>query len=459
MADYSFVIDNTFQPFSMQEMLVPFSAYKDAFEKTEETYNELTDKADAFKYLSKTLPKGSKARDIYEGYANDLKTQADDLGSYGLTMGNRRALSSLRRRYTGEIGRLVKADEALKEEKALRKQLNAQDSSRLYALDNLSIDDFLDGGNPNLYSVSGKELYTRGANIGKAYSSRVFNVGDKGSTLAGMYRDFVSANGYSPELINAFRNDMSKIPELRDAADALLVELGVNQNLTGINLERARKSVINGIIDNAIYTENHNPVRDVSVPSWTEKVQADQGQQSINLQKDKFNFKKQQYKDNLAINGITRNKDGSLSYDETKVLGSGSTKTSKSTRNTNTNTILSSPVAIGASTGKAYNIEDIKDSATYLSSSDRTALVNKYGDIANDRLKNTIEGGDLSDYEIQIVKNGTLLEKNYFSPDTKAEEDIYILTPKNHYNDTQSVKSTTPTRSTGGTGGTNDEPH
>ena len=50
--NYSYVIDNSFQPFSMQEMLVPFSAYKEAYEKSEEQYNELSEKADKFKYLS-----------------------------------------------------------------------------------------------------------------------------------------------------------------------------------------------------------------------------------------------------------------------------------------------------------------------------------------------------------------------------------------------------------------------
>ena len=36
MANYSFVIDSSFKPFSMQEMLVPFQMYKDTFEKTED---------------------------------------------------------------------------------------------------------------------------------------------------------------------------------------------------------------------------------------------------------------------------------------------------------------------------------------------------------------------------------------------------------------------------------------
>lgn len=285
MADYSFVVSPTFNPFSMQEMLVPLSAYKDAFEKSEEQYDTLSQGADKFKYLSETLPEGSKARQIYEGYANDLRAQAEDLAHNGLTMGNRRALTSLKRRYQGEMGRILQADEAMREEKKLRQSLGAQDTSLLYANDNLNIDDFLDGNNPNLYRISGNELYTRGAAAGKAASSRIFSAGDAGSTLNGYYRDYVQKLGYSPETIRKFYEDMSTIPELQMAADAILEERGVNQNLSGYNLRRARQSVINGMIDGAVYQENHSPQRDLGVLTPMEQNQMDMQQKQFNLSK------------------------------------------------------------------------------------------------------------------------------------------------------------------------------
>lgn len=288
MPDYSFVVSPSFNPFSMQEMLVPFSAYKDAFEKSEEQYDTLTQGADKFKYLSETLPEGSKARQIYEGYANDLRAQAEDLAHNGLTMGNRRALTSLKRRYQGEMGRILQADEAMREEKKLRQSLGAQDTSLLYANDNLNIDDFLDGNTPNLYRISGNELYTRGAAAGKAASSRIFSVGDAGSTLNGYYRDYVQKMGYSPETIRKFYEDMSTIPELQRAADAILEERGVNENLSGYNLRRARQSVINGMIDGAVYQENHSPQRDLGVMTPMEQNQIDMQQKQFNLSKSQL---------------------------------------------------------------------------------------------------------------------------------------------------------------------------
>ena len=283
--NYSFVVDSSFRPFSMQEMVAPLVAYKDAYEKSEEAFSELTNKADKFKYLSETLPEGSRSRQIYEGYANELNKQAVDLAQNGLSMGNRRALTNLKRRYQGEIGRLATADEAMQKEKELRRTMSAKDSSMLYATDNLNIDDFLDNNTPNLYNISGTELYTRGAAAGKAASSRIYSAGDEGSTLNGYYRKWVERNGYSADSINAFRANASAIPELQQAADAILAERGVLDNLSGNNLERARQSVLNGIIDGAVYSEKVNPVRDPGVMSLAERRADSRAQQSLNMQK------------------------------------------------------------------------------------------------------------------------------------------------------------------------------
>lgn len=346
--NYSYVVDSTFQPFNMQEMLVPFSAYKDAFEKSEEQYDTLSQGADKFKYLSDTLPEGSKARQIYEGYANDLRAQAEDLAHNGLTMGNRRALTSLKRRYHGEMGRILQADEAMREEKKLRRSLGAQDTSLLYANDNLNIDDFLDGNTPNLYRISGNELYTRGAAAGKAASSRVFSAGDAGSTLNGYYRDYVQKLGYSPETIRKFYEDMSTIPELQMAADAILEERGVSQNLSGYNLRRARQSVINGMIDGAVYQENHSPQRDLGVATPMEQKQ--------------FNLSKVQLDARAASMGYRVDDNGNLVVDPDRMKALKELKKSgKGAGSSNTNssegTIAKDAITITWS-GKPYSEKD-----------------------------------------------------------------------------------------------------
>jgi hypothetical protein len=265
MSDYSYVIDSSFKPFSMQEMLVPFSLYKEAYDKTEEGYNALSDKADKFRYLADTLPEGSKARQIYEGYANDLTSNAESLANEGLTMANRRSLTSLKRRYAGEIGRLDMAQEKLEKIQNLRYTMDAQDPSMIYALDNLSIDDLLDGHTPNLYGVSGSKLYERGLQIGASDSSRIWS-NPKVQQVNDYYQSLYQTNGRDPRILNAWRKDLQSIPELKESLDGTLKEFGATDNLKEANpigYERATEAVINGIINGSTYKRADNFQRDL----------------------------------------------------------------------------------------------------------------------------------------------------------------------------------------------------
>lgn len=284
--NYNFVIDSSFSPLTMQEMLVPFNTYKEVFENTKKEYDDLQQKADTFKYLSTALPEGSEARKMYEGYANDLYAKSQDFMNNGLSMGNKRGLMEMKRRYQGEIGELARADEALKKEQELRRTVAAKDPSMLYKIDNLTIDNFLNGKTPDTWGISGRELYAQAAAAGKAISSRVFSAGDGGKTLGGYFRDYVQRNGitqdqldqFRDQILNDFSAEVTTLPKFQAAARMILDAEGVTDNLSGDNLRRAQQQVVRGLLDGAIYTEAHNPTRDPGKPSASEE-------QSLQLQK------------------------------------------------------------------------------------------------------------------------------------------------------------------------------
>ena len=263
---YDFVIDSNFQPFSMQELLVPFNAYKDAYEKSEEAYIDLSSQADKFKYLSDSLPEGSKARQIYEGYANDLKAQATDLAQNGLNMANRRALTNLRRRYSGEIGMLDQAKTRLDEEMRNRNTMRSKGIQMLYADENPTIDDYLGENTPNLYGISGEDLNKTGMLIGQQMSSRQYSAGDDGSTLGGLYRRWKETKGVAD--IGAFMHS----PEVMRVVQDTLKEKGVIGNLTGNNLDRAALSLMNGIYNGIVYEESVKPIRDENVLDVRDRI-------------------------------------------------------------------------------------------------------------------------------------------------------------------------------------------
>lgn len=281
--NYSFVVSNSFKPFSMQEMLVPFTTYKEAFDTAEQSYADISNKADTFKYLSETLPEDSKARQLYEGYADTLSSAAEDLARNGLTMGNRRTLTDLKRRYAGEIGRLQKADDEMQKELEIRRQMSAKDPTQLYAQDNLSIDAFLDRKKPDLYSVSGNDLYKMGAQAGQSASSRMYQ-NTQINDLNKYYQETIQRMGYDPALLAQWRTDLEAIPEFNQAVNDILKAQGVSDHLTGINYERAKQNVINGMMDGAIYKEARNTVQNQGVLTAAQAAQNARALDSLNLQ-------------------------------------------------------------------------------------------------------------------------------------------------------------------------------
>ena len=314
MADYSYLTNTAnFKPFSMQEMLTPFLMYKDEYEKAENSTEELS-KADEFKYLDETLPEESKARKRYDNFSKDLRSAAEDLAHNGLTMQNRGTISSLRKRYIGEIGSLTKASAAFEEEKKLRRTLGAQDPSMMYAKDiaNLTIDDYLDGKTPNMYSISGNDLYAKAANATKAISSRIFSTEEGRKILSNYYIDYVQKRGFTQEDMDNFYNDASKIPALKNALDDILDATGASENLHGAEKRRAYKYALRGIMDGAIYEEQHSPQRDLG------KIDA-ATQAQLDLQEKNFNFSVSQLDLQAAKAGYRVNNQGKLEIDPKRV--------------------------------------------------------------------------------------------------------------------------------------------
>lgn len=310
MANYQYVIDSHFNPFSMQEMLLPFTMYKDAYEKAEEAYTDLSTKADQFKYLSETLPEDSKARQIYEGYANGLAAKAKDLARNGLSMGNRRALADYKRRYAGEIGQLASAQTKLDEELKLRRATDLKDPTMLYNTRNLSIDDFLGGNNPNLYGISGNVLYTKGATVGKAISSRIADVQEGGNVLGGYYRMLKETRGVPQAALREFMNSQV----VRDEVDAVLAADGVLENLSGRELEKARYQVMRGIYDGVVYEEKNQVQRDYSRMTPEEIDRSRQGWANLEMQRQKMWYDQRNREEDRLLQGILRDANGNPVY-------------------------------------------------------------------------------------------------------------------------------------------------
>lgn len=299
--NYTFAVEDTYDPFSMQEVFYPVGLYKQEYDKSQEKYLDTLKKTNAFAYLDQTLPEDSEARQIFDTYTNDLRKSAEDFSRNGMSMGNQSALLALQGRYSGEIGRLEKADTAMQEEKKRQLALNANDPTTIFATNNFNIDDFLDNKTPDQYSVSGTKLYERGMQIGASDSARIWS-DPKVMNVNKYYQDIYTATGRDPRVLAKWRSALESIPELNDALNSTLKEFGVTDHLKGNDYDRAKESVINGIMNGSVYKRN-------------DSVQQNLGVLTAAQEESKRQFDKQ-YKVNLAQNGFKEDSNGNIIWDE-----------------------------------------------------------------------------------------------------------------------------------------------
>lgn len=397
--NYSFVIDSNFQPFTMQEMLMPFLSYKDSFEKTEAAYEDLQDKADTFKYLAKEYENNpdSKAAQLYKGYADELERQAKDLSSNGLSMSNKRSLMNLKRRYKGEIGQLEAAKTAMDKEKELRRTMAAKDPSMLYAEDNLNLDQFLGDRTPNLYSISGEDLRKEAAQYAQAASSRVYG-NTRIQDINKYFQDIIQTQGYSPEVMTAWRQNLESIPEFNQAIEDIMSARGVNGNLTGANYERARQNIINGIMEGSVYQEKRSPHQNPGVLTAAQAASNALGWANHNESKRQHDLK-------LRMSG----------YDENGVYNPDNDQTLKQAKEIAK--VKGSSKSSGSKTSKTDLLADESyDTSTGYSGPPPSGVNATYGkeislaeamELAPSLVSNT---GDMKDY-YRYYKNGTRITR------------------------------------------------
>lgn len=304
MANYNFVVDSTFRPFTFDEMVKPLLLYKEAYDKAKEEYKELEDAEDFSYLLDNTVPEDDRARQIYEGYINERNPLFDDFSRNGLSVSNQRGLLGLRSRYRKDIGRLKKADELMKEIMKTHRDLKTRDDSIIFASEDYNLSDYLDGNVPNNYYVSGNSLYTKGAIAGEKASKRIYS-NPIVARLSNQFLDIIQEQGYSPEKVQEFRNNIASIPELqRLAIDIAKAEGLENLGEDSDKFRRGFQQIINGIADGVIYQRSDTPKDNKDYISAAQAAS--------------LNYQKQRDMLDYYTKGIIIGKDGSINYDPTK---------------------------------------------------------------------------------------------------------------------------------------------
>lgn len=254
MANYSFVSNAKFRPFSYQEMLQPLQAYTQEYNTIQEGMGELGTKADIFEKMAneQTDP---QAYAIYKQYSNDLAAQAESLAKQGLTPASRQGLIDMKRRYSSEI---VPIEQAYKRRQELideQRKLQAQDSTLLFdrPASTLSLDELI--ANPALspQSYSGALLSKQVGTAAQNLAKEVRENPRKWRTILGnQYYETIMQKGFRPEeIMQAVQNNPEASPILQGIVEDAVGSSGIrswgDENILNRAYEYARQGLWNAV--------------------------------------------------------------------------------------------------------------------------------------------------------------------------------------------------------------------
>lgn len=237
MAANYLTVNTQFNPYTLQEMLVPYQMYGEEYRRREDLQNQYSDAADVLgAYLD--MERDKEAYAAYNAYKNALDAAATDLSTNGLSAANRKTLNNLRRRYNTEITPISAAIESrqnyIKDYDALR----AKDPTLLSSINPsaVSVDAFLNGKTPERLDVYGSQIYSRMEAQAKAASQRMQYDPQFFKTMEDQYWAIKQRKGFNSYDTQRFLQDMMSIPELGIMID------GVMQSTGAYNLPEAERN-------------------------------------------------------------------------------------------------------------------------------------------------------------------------------------------------------------------------
>lgn len=246
------VINSQFRPFTYDEMVKPLAQYKEVYDKVEQDYSDLVAQTEVWKNIAER-EKNPIAYEMYNKYSNDLAAITEDF-SKGMNLSNRRALLGMKRRYYEDIEPIAKASKKIEELSSEQRKLAASNPNLMFDRDfssEVSVDQMIENPNLSYRAIDGNDIYTKGAAISKAMSSRINNINP---ALHGQYWEI--RKGFGEEAANKFLLDSGAIPELNKALEDLVSTSDAPDKLKGRLFEYAKQGALSGMVGDTSYQTN-----------------------------------------------------------------------------------------------------------------------------------------------------------------------------------------------------------
>lgn len=202
MANYSLIVNSTFNPYSLQELLPIYQANAQAQYQAEEAFSQLQMKADQWEKLANNA-QDADVYSKYKSYSNQLKAAADDILNNGINTASRRNLMNMRAQYASNIIPIEEAYNKRQQQAQVLWQARLQDPT-LIAQDpsELGLSYYMKNPNYTPQSYSGKLLTAQSAQAAQNLAKTLSSYG-KGEPIDSYTNTFIQKHGLT-------RNDIQK---------------------------------------------------------------------------------------------------------------------------------------------------------------------------------------------------------------------------------------------------------
>ena len=307
------VVNSKFKPFSFQELLQPAVMATEAHEKRQEQYDKLME--DSSKW-GEQLDPSSQAYGMWKSFQDEITQAADSLSSQGLTIGNRKALSNVRKSYGEKIKAIEEADKRLQAQAALRQQMQAKDSSIEYK-NNLNIDDFLHGKSGNNESLSGATMRAETADMASKLGQSIYSNPSFSKVMGGSYWQIAQANGYSPDVLGYIRSgkwqnlahgknatdaDNKLYNDIKQVADLYTSQINRTKGYSQDAQVRLGEQIFQGLYS-GLEKPKYDFQRNLDYMTAAEKASNALGWANLRQRKEEFRHQKEQEKGILLPDG------------------------------------------------------------------------------------------------------------------------------------------------------------
>lgn len=203
--NYSLVVNSTFNPYSLQELLPIYQANAQAQYQAEEAFSQLQMKADQWEKLANNA-QDADVYSKYKSYSNQLKEAANDVLNNGINAASRRTLMNMRAQYASNIVPIEEAYNKRQQQSQLLWQARLQDPT-LIAQDpsELSLSYYMQNPSYTPQSYSGKLLTAQSAQAAQNLAKTLSSYG-KGKPIDNYTNTFIQRHGLTRDDVQKYLN-------------------------------------------------------------------------------------------------------------------------------------------------------------------------------------------------------------------------------------------------------------